>query len=143
MVYSTVRSFVNKSRTNMKHSVNMLCVTVVLGAVGLVAPKAGYAGEAAVEAATASSSGGGVYTISATVRHGDTGWEHYADAFRVEAPDGTVLGTRILYHPHVDEQPFTRSLGGVVIPAGIKTVLVRAKDKVHGWAKDAYALSLP
>ena len=42
-----------------------------------------------------------------TVQHADTGWDHYADAWEVLAPDGTVLGTRTLLHPHTDEQPFT------------------------------------
>ena len=60
---------------------------------------------------------GNSYSFSVTLRHGDTGWEDYADGWRVELPDGTVLGTRVLYHPHVDEQPFTRSLSGVVVPA--------------------------
>ena len=72
------------------------------------------------------------FTFSVTVAHGDTGWEHYADAFTVHAPDGTLLGTRTLFHPHVEEQPFTRSLSGVTVPAGISTVRVRAHDSVHG-----------
>lgn len=48
------------------------------------------------------------------------------------APDGRLLGARILLHPHEHEQPFTRSLGGVVIPADISEVTIRAHDKVHG-----------
>ncbi len=68
-----------------------------------------------------------------TVRHPDTGWEHYADAWRIVGPDGQVLGTRTLYHPHVDEQPFTRSLTRISIPAGTDVVEVQAHDSVHGW----------
>jgi len=34
-------------------------------------------------------------------------------------------------HPHENEQPFTRSLSGVVIPEGITEVTLRAKDSVH------------
>ena len=49
------------------------------------------------------------------------------------APDGSILGSRVLYHPHVNEQPFTRSLSGVQIPLTIKQVTVRAKDSVHGY----------
>jgi hypothetical protein len=49
------------------------------------------------------------------LRHGDTGWDDYADGWRIETPAGEVLGTRVLHHPHVEEQPFTRSLGGVEI----------------------------
>ena len=99
----------------------------------LTAPGAALAGEADVLEAKATSSGGNVWTVSATIKHADTGWEHYADSFQVLTPDGTVLGTRVLYHPHVEEQPFTRSLSGVEIPADVDKVIVRAGDKVHGY----------
>jgi len=68
------------------------------------------------------------------LRHADTGWEHYADAWRVVTETGKILGTRTLYHPHEEEQPFTRSLRGVQIPQGIGVVIVEAHDKVHGWS---------
>ena len=68
----------------------------------------------------------GGWASNITVRHDDEGWEHYADRWEVVAPDGTVLASRTLYHPHVDEQPFTRSLNGLVIPKGIMRVRVRA-----------------
>lgn len=76
---------------------------------------------------------GGTWTISVTVAHADTGWEHYADGWEVLAPDGQRLGYRELFHPHVNEQPFTRSLSGVVIPGGLTSVQVRAHDNVDGW----------
>jgi hypothetical protein len=100
------------------------------------------AGEADVIAAKASRSGG-TWRFDVTVRHGDRGWEHYADAWRVVGPDGAVLGTRTLYHPHVNEQPFTRSLSGVAIPAGVTEVTVEAHDKVHGWGGTKLTVSLP
>ena len=56
--------------------------------------------------------------------------DHYADKWEVLAPDGTVLGTRTLYHPHVDEQPFTRSLSGVSVAETIADVSVRGHDSV-------------
>jgi hypothetical protein len=59
------------------------------------------------------------------------------------APDGTVLGTRELLHLHVDEQPFTRNLGGVVIPAGVGWIHIRARDKVHGYGKVLFRVELP
>jgi hypothetical protein len=68
-----------------------------------------------------------------TVKHDDEGWDHYADRWEVLGPDGEVLGTRVLYHPHVGEQPFTRSLGGVEVPEGVEKVVVRARDSVHGY----------
>jgi hypothetical protein len=66
------------------------------------------------------------------VRHADTGWDHYANRWDVLAPDGTVLGTRTLLHPHENEQPFTRSLSGVSVPEGVRSVTIRANDSVHG-----------
>jgi hypothetical protein len=82
-------------------------------------------------------------TFNVTVRHADTGWKHYANQWDVVAPDGTVLGTRVLYHPHVDEQPFTRSLSNVQIPAGVSKVTVRARDLVHGWGGKEMVVELP
>lgn len=98
--------------------------------LGMFAPV--LAGEADVLEAEARLSADGTYRFSVTVRHADEGWEHFADRWEVLAPDGTVLGTRLLIHPHVGEQPFTRSLGGVAIPAGVSRVVVRAHDGVHG-----------
>lgn len=55
---------------------------------------------------------------------------------------GEVLATRVLHHPHVGEQPFTRSLSGVAIPAGIQRVRVRARDSVYGFGGREPALDL-
>jgi hypothetical protein len=38
----------------------------------------------------------------------------------------------VLRHPHVDEQPFTRALEDVRIPADVERVRVRAGDSKHG-----------
>lgn len=73
-------------------------------------------------------------TASVTIRHGDTGWDDYADGWRVETAEGQVLGTRVLLHPHVEEQPFTRSLPGVEIPPDTLEVFVRTRTSVTGWA---------
>ena len=59
------------------------------------------------------------------------------------APDDTVLGTRTLYHPHVDEQPFTRSLSDVQIPASITAVTVRAHDSVHEYGGETVKVAVP
>jgi hypothetical protein len=85
---------------------------------------------------------GDVWHISTTLRHDDTGWEPYADAWRVLTDTGDVLGTRVLYHPHVDEQPFTRSLSGVVIPVARSIIYVEAHDKVHGWSPQRVRVDL-
>ncbi len=101
-------------------------------AVALVAAAAGAgAGEADVVAARAACAATCRFVV--TVRHADTGWDHYADRFEVLDPDGRVLATRVLRHPHVDEQPFTRALDGVRVPAGVARVRIRAGDSVHGF----------
>ena len=83
------------------------------------------------------------YRFDVTVAHGDEGWDHYADAWDVVAPDGTVLGTRVLHHPHENEQPFTRSLGGVAVPEGVSEVILRAKDSVHDYGGAEMTVTLP
>lgn len=88
-------------------------------------------------------SSGDAWRFDVTLRHADEGWDHYADAWRVVAPDGTVLGTRTLYHPHVNEQPFTRSLSGVAIPDGTPWVLIESHDSVHGWGGETIKLPIP
>ena len=82
-------------------------------------------------------------TFHVTLRHADSGWDHYADRWDIMSPDGQVLGTRVLYHPHVNEQPFTRSLGGVEVPAGIDHVIVRAHDSVHEYGGAEKRVPLP
>jgi hypothetical protein len=94
---------------------------------------AAYAGEADVIEVRVKRIADDIYKFDVTVRHTDEGWKHYADKWDVTAPDATVPGTRILAHPHVDEQPFTRSLAGVKIPEDIAEVTVRAHDLVHGY----------
>lgn len=101
------------------------------------------AGSVEIVDATAKKSSNGTYSFSVTLKHGDTGWEHYANAWDVTAPDGTVLGTRKLLHPHVDEQPFTRSLSGIEIGSDISEVVIRAYDKVHGLSEKTFKLTLP
>ena len=75
-----------------------------------------------------------LWRFDVTVRHNDDGWEHYADAWQVvRPPDGEVLAERVLAHPHVNEQPFTRSQSGVRIPRELTVVTVHAKCNVHGF----------
>ncbi len=85
----------------------------------------------------------GTYRFDVTVRSADTGPEKYADLWEVRAPDGRVLGTRVLAHPHVDEQPFTRSQGGIAVPAEIGSVTVVARDSVTGFCGIAAKVEVP
>jgi hypothetical protein len=88
-------------------------------------------------------SGSNSYDFSVTIRHNDSGWKHYADRWDVIGPDGKVLGSRTLYHPHVNEQPFTRSLSGVIIPSNIESVTVQAHCSVHGINDRKFIVKLP
>lgn len=101
-----------------------------------------YAGEAEIIAAEARQAGDGTWTVSATIRHADEGWDHYSDAFEVLGPNDEVLATRILHHPHVDEQPFTRSISGVAVPDGVVRLRVRARDSVHGYGSEDVLIEL-
>ena len=102
-----------------------------------------YGGEADVIEVKVVKSGEDTYQFHVTVLHDDEGWKHYANKWDIVAPDGTVLGTRTLYHPHVGEQPFTRSLSGVKIPETISKVTVRTHDSVHEYGGKAVTVSLP
>ena len=85
----------------------------------------------------------GRYDLAVTLRHADSGWDHYANRWEVIGPDGAVLATRVLFHPHVHEQPFTRSLSGVRIPAEFTWITVRGHDLVHGHGGREVTLSVP
>lgn len=83
---------------------------------------------------------GMVWNVYVTLSHGDEGWDHYADGWEILDADGNRLGFRKLMHPHVEEQPFTRSLSGVVIPDGTREIYVRPHCSVHGWSKKTTAV---
>ena len=100
-----------------------------------------FADEPVIEGAKARLAANG-WTIAVTLRHPDTGWDHYADGWEVLDQAGNRLGFRKLLHPHVSEQPFTRQLSGVRIPEGRKTVFIRAHCSVDGWGKREYELDL-
>lgn len=83
------------------------------------------------------------WAVAVTLAHPDTGWDHYASGWEVLSPDGTRLGYRELTHPHVEEQPFTRSLTGIEIPAGLSHVLIRPRCTLDGWVARPTRLDLP
>lgn len=122
----------------------MAAARLSLAVLALVAAAAGTAGQADVlQVEIRAAERPGRFDLDVTVRHTDTGWDHYADRWEILGPDGTVLATRVLYHPHVDEQPFTRSLTDVAIPAPLTWVRVRAHDLVHGHGGRTVTVSLP
>jgi hypothetical protein len=121
---------------NMSRSLSTVAVLIGLMAPGIVS--GGEVEIVNVEVVCSSSC-----TFSVTLKHGDEGWDHYANQWDVMLMDGTLLKSRVLYHPHVDEQPFTRSLSGVKIPAGTSRVKIRAKDLKHGYSSKDYTVQIP
>ncbi len=115
----------------MKHFIPLLLVT---------APA--FADPARVTDISATQSSGG-WRFDVSLTHGDTGWDDYADGWRVELADGTVIGDRPLAHPHVDEQPSTRSTSGVMIPNGTAQVFIRTRTNLEDWADQTTTFDLP
>ena len=101
-----------------------------------------YSGEADVIELKVRHNGNNNFQVITTVKHGDTGWDHYANGWEILDEQGKVIGKRVLYHPHVKEQPFTRS-HTLDIPASVKTITVRAIDSVHGKGGRAVSIDLP
>ena len=121
----------------------MYRIIACLFAILVTATLPAYADEADVVSATIKETAPGVYTISATVRHGDEGWDHYADGWEVVGPNGKLISKRVLAHPHVNEQPFTRSKTGIRIPSSVTEVVIRAHDGVHGYGGETVTLQVP
>jgi len=117
-------------------------IPVVLIAGAMLATIAN-AGEADVVDVRISQSSSGSYSFDVTVKHADTGWEHYSDAWEVLDNKGNILAKRVLVHPHVNEQPFTRSLSGVKIPAELTAVTIRAHDSVHEYGGKEMTVKVP
>lgn len=114
----------------------ILCIILILGAGPAFAepPKVGHV--------SVRQAANGTWRFDVTISHEDTGWNHYADAWRVLDMDGKELGIRQLAHPHMHEQPFTRSLSGVRIPEGVDHVQIQARDKPGGWNKETRIVRL-
>lgn len=100
------------------------------------------AGEADVIGVRPTRAASGLYNFAVTVRSRDTGWERYADRMEVVTTDGRVLATRVLEHPHDDEQPFTREITGVRLPDGGR-VTVRVHFKPSGFDGSTGTVVLP
>lgn len=109
-------------------------------AAGLVA-SAGSAHEPEIMGVTATQTGT-VWRVEVTILHPDTGWDHYVDGWEVQDRDGNRLGYRLLHHPHVNEQPFTRALDDLSLPEGAAEIFVRAHCSVDGWSGEAVHITL-
>ncbi len=117
-------------------------IAALFGVLGLSPADAGLADVLRVTIAPVNEQPG-YYQVDVTVRHADDGWHHYANRWEIVGPDGAVLATRTLAHPHVHEQPFTRGLSRVKIPSAFTWMRVRAHDLVHGHGGREVTLSVP
>ena len=106
-------------------------------------PVAEVAGCADVVDVVLTLEGPGTYRFDVTVRSTDTGWDQYADLWEIRTPEGTILGQRVLTHPHVDEQPFTRSQSGIEVPTDVGLVTVIARDSVGGFCGEPLEIDIP
>jgi hypothetical protein len=79
----------------------------------------------------------GAYQFNVGIRSPDKGCAQYADWWEVVSADGKLLYRRVLLHSHVDEQPFTRSGGPVLIQADT-VVWVRAHMNTGGYGGMAF-----
>ena len=89
------------------------------------------------------------WVFHVTVNHPDTGWDDYCNGWDVVTDSGQVLKhspsdefTRLLLHPHENEQPFTRSQSRLKISASVEYVTVRAHDLVHGFGGKEVQINL-
>ena len=101
------------------------------------------AGEADVLDVDVSCNSESICRFDVTVKHDDDGWKHYSNRWEILSPEGEVLATRELAHPHDDEQPFTRSLANVKIPGGLSEVVVRAHDLIHEYGGEELVVQIP
>lgn len=86
---------------------------------------------------------GDTWTFALTVRSDDISATEFGDSWELRTLDGEVLATRVLAHEHINEQPFTRSMSGIVIPDGIKTVIGVAHHNVGGYCGETLEIQLP
>ncbi len=86
----------------------------------------------------------GRWDVHVAVLHNDEGWDHYANIWQVvDSTTDKVIGERILAHPHDNEQPFTRSLTGLVIPGDVREVRIRSRCNLHDYGGREIAVEIP
>ena len=119
-------------------------LALVLAAPGLVLAQ-GQAGQKYPDVLRVSvkAQGEGRFDFDVTIASPYDTPQRYADAFRVTGEGGVIYGERVLLHDHAGEQPFTRDLYGVSIPASVRAVVVQARDSRYGYGGKSVRADLP
>ncbi len=108
----------------------------------MLIPTLSYANDVSILGAAIYHQSQNTYFVNVKLQHQDTGWDHYADEWRLVDEKGTVVARRVLMHPHVEEQPFARGQGNIQIDDDIATLYIEAHDTVHGWSPDRLKVDL-
>ncbi|MFV1984232.1 MAG: hypothetical protein ACC657_11880 [Thiohalomonadales bacterium] len=116
-------------------------ISTILILILLTSSNSLYASEVSIEKAVFRLNGSS-WSVDVTLKHKDTGWNHYADAWRIVDAKGIEIAKRILHHPHVNEQPFTRSLSSVKIPDKTKIIFIQAHDTGQKWSSKKLEIDL-
>jgi hypothetical protein len=103
----------------------------------ILAKEAGSMGVTADVISVQASGQPSAYQFNVGIRSPDKGCAQYADWWEVVSTDGKLLYRRVLLHSHVDEQPFTRPGGPVLIQADT-VVWVRAHMNTGGYGGIAF-----
>jgi hypothetical protein len=134
----------NLSGGKMKRYLVAVAVTVaMLGIVPAQLEAADNQKYPDVVAAQAQARGGNHFDFEVTISSPYDTPQRYADAFQVMSVQGASYGVRKLLHDHEDEQPFTRELYGVIIPAGVRVVVIQARDQKNGYGGKTVQVELP
>lgn len=120
-----------------------LFASQILGVAPLLAQTAVQQKFPDVVAARITPRGGDRFDFDVTISSPYDTPQRYADGFRVVGSKGEVYGERKLLHDHADEQPFTRDLYGITIPAGVRAVIVEARDQSYGYGGRRIEVTLP
>ncbi len=124
-----------------RNSLTSIMLQCLLGPGLLLLSNVTFAGEADVIKVDVTCSAA-LCSMQTTVLHQDSGWDHYADRWEILNEQGEIIATRVLLHPHENEQPFTRGLQ-FNKPQNVTTVQVRAHDSIHGYGGKSIKVPLP
>ncbi len=113
----------------------MLPLKSLITAIILLNSSCLFAGEVLVNCEKVLHRGGDLYTFYISVSHEDEGWEHYANRFELLNEEKQIFATRVLRHPHVNQQSFTRDIT-IMLKQPISEFIVRAHDSVHGYGSE-------